>query len=80
MTSKSGKPTDPSNGQLFVYGLDEAGKPKGARFPASEAEKVLPVATAMNLRCSQAEVFDPGLRLGDAHRHAQKIRVVVTGF
>src|ERR1700733_6157090 len=54
MTSKSGKPTDPSNGQLFVYGLDEAGKPKGARFPIAEAERVLPVATAMNLRCSQA--------------------------
>ena len=66
MTSKSGKPTDPSNGQLFVYGLDDAGKPKGARFPAAEAERVLPVATAMNLRCSQAgsdETASPGMKL-----------------
>jgi len=66
MTSKSGKPTDPSNGQLFVYGLDHAGKPKGARFPAAEAERVLPVATAMNLRCSQAgsdETASPGMKL-----------------
>jgi hypothetical protein len=66
MTSKSGKPTDPSNGQLFVYGLDDAGKPKGARFPATEAERVHPVATAMNLRCSQAgsdETTSPGMKL-----------------
>jgi len=66
MTSKSGKPTDPSNGQLFVYGLDEAGKPKGARFPATEAERVLPVVTAMNLRSFQAgsdETASPGMKL-----------------
>jgi hypothetical protein len=66
MTSKSGKPTDPSNAQLFVYGLDEAGKPKGARFSATEAERVLPVATAMNLQCSQAgsdETSSPGMKL-----------------
>jgi len=66
MTSKSGKPTDPSSGQLFVYGLDEAGKPKGARFPATEAERVRPVATAMNLQCSQAgsdETAGPGMKL-----------------
>jgi hypothetical protein len=66
MTSKSGNSTAPSNGQLFVYGLDEAGKPKGARFPATEAERVRPVATAMNLRCSQAgsdETTSPGMKL-----------------
>jgi hypothetical protein len=66
MTSKSGKPTDPSSGHLFVYGLDEAGKPKGARFPTTEAERVLPVVTAMNLRCSQAgsdETVDLGMKL-----------------
>jgi hypothetical protein len=66
MTSKSRKPTDPSNGQLFVYGLDEAGKPKGARFPATEAERVRPVATAMNLQCSQTdsdEITSPGMKL-----------------
>ena len=37
------------NTQLFVYGLDEAGKPKGARFPATEREAVLPVVTAQKL-------------------------------
>jgi hypothetical protein len=66
MTSKSSTSTAPSNGQLFVYGLDEAGKPKGARFPATEAERVHPVATAMNLRCSQAgsdETTSPGMKL-----------------
>jgi hypothetical protein len=66
MTSKSGKPKDPSGGQLFVYGLDEAGKPKGARFPATEAERVRPVATAMNLHWSQAgseETAGPGMKL-----------------
>ena len=65
MTNKSSKSTDPSNGQLFVYGLDEAGKPKGARFPATEAERVHPVATAMNLRCSQAgpDETSPGMKL-----------------
>jgi hypothetical protein len=66
MTSKSGKPTDPSNGQLFVYGLDEAGKPKGARFPATETEKVLPVATAMKLQSCQAcsdEIANLGMKL-----------------
>ena len=66
MTSKSGKSTDPSSGQLFVYGLDEAGKPRGARFPTTEAQRVLPVVTAMNLRCSQAgsdESASPGMKL-----------------
>jgi hypothetical protein len=66
MTNKSSKSTDPSNGQLFVYGLDEAGKPKGARFPATEAERVLPVATAMNLHCFQAgsdETASPRMKL-----------------
>ena len=46
MTTKSDKLSDSPSTQLFVYGLDEAGKPKGARFPATETEKVLPVATA----------------------------------
>src|ERR1700683_4059068 len=53
MNKKSSKPSDTSNAQLFVYGLDETGKPKGARFPAAEAEKVLPVATAMKLQSCQ---------------------------
>jgi hypothetical protein len=53
MTKKSDKLSDSPTTQLFVYGLDEAGKPKGARFPASDTEKVLTVATAMKLQSSQ---------------------------
>jgi hypothetical protein len=66
MTKKSGKPNDTHNAQLFVYGLDEAGKPKGARFPATEKETVFPVVTAMKLEycqpCSE-EVASLGMKL-----------------
>ena len=66
MTKKSDKLSDSPSTQLFVYGLDEAGKPKGARFPATETEKVFPVATAMKLQSSQAcseEVANLGMKL-----------------
>jgi hypothetical protein len=66
MTKKSDKLSDSPSIQLFVYGLDEGGKPKGARFPATETEKVLPVATAMKLQSSQAcsdEIADLGMKL-----------------
>jgi hypothetical protein len=66
MTKKSDKLSDSPSTQLFVYGLDEDGKPKGARFPATETEKVLPVATAMKLQSSQAcsdEIADLGRKL-----------------
>src|ERR1019366_3611131 len=49
MTKKTDELSDSPNTQLFVYGLDEAGKPKGARFPATERETVLPVVTAQKL-------------------------------
>ena len=58
MTKKSDK--------LSVYGLAEAGKPKGARFPATETEKVLPVATAMKLQSCPAcsdEIANLGMKL-----------------
>jgi hypothetical protein len=57
MTKKSDK-ADLSNNprtQLFVYGLDEAGKPKGARFSMSDMETVSPVVTALRL-----QFFDGG--------------------
>jgi hypothetical protein len=66
MTKKSDKLSDSPSTKLFVYGLDEGGKPKGARFPATETEKVLPVATAMKLQSSQAcseEVANLGMKL-----------------
>ena len=66
MTKKSDKLSDSPSTQLFVYGLDEGGKPKGARFTATETEKVLPVATAMKLQSSQVcseEVANLGMKL-----------------
>jgi hypothetical protein len=66
MTKKSDELSDTQAIQLLVYGLDEAGKPKGARFPATETEKVLPVATAMKLQSSQAcsdEIANLGMKL-----------------
>jgi hypothetical protein len=66
MTKKSDKPNDNAKAQLLVYGLDEAGKPKGARFPASERETVLPIVTAMKLEYSQPssnEVASLGMKL-----------------
>jgi hypothetical protein len=53
MTKKSDKLTDTPNAQLFVYGLDEAGKPKGARFATTDSDKVLSITKAMNLQSSQ---------------------------
>jgi hypothetical protein len=39
--------------QRFVFGLDEGGKPIGARFPSSET-KVFEVAKARKLKCHSA--------------------------
>jgi hypothetical protein len=69
MTKKSDKLAAASDTQIWVYGLDEAGKPKGARFAASDSEKVLSIAKAMNLQscqdCSeQIEVVGMKLPLG----------------
>jgi hypothetical protein len=58
MTKKADKPGTTTTDQLFVYGLDEAGKPKGARFPLSEADKVTPVVAAMKLHSCQAPSED----------------------
>ena len=63
-TKKSDTPA--GSGQLLVYGLDEAGKPKGARFPATEIDRVSPVATALKLKSCQPcsdEVASLGLKL-----------------
>jgi hypothetical protein len=66
MTKNSDTLSDSPSTQLFVYGLDEAGKPKGARFPATETEKVLPVATVMKLQSCQAcseKIANLGMKL-----------------
>jgi hypothetical protein len=54
MTKKSArKPTDTGT-QLFVYGEDEAGKPRGARFASTDRDRLLPVAEALKLK-----MFEP---------------------
>jgi hypothetical protein len=66
MTKKSNNLSNTPDTDLFVYGLDETGKPKGARFPATEMEKVSPVATAMKLQSCQArseELASLGMKL-----------------
>jgi hypothetical protein len=66
MTKKSDKLSTNSPAQLFVLGLDESGKPKGARFPASEIDTVSPVVRAMSLAVYQPcsdEVANLGMQL-----------------
>jgi hypothetical protein len=66
MTKKSDK-LDLSNDprvQLFVYGLDEAGKPKGARFLMSDGEKVFPIVTAQNLQFFDGGSSEETIKLG----------------
>ena len=66
MTKKSDKP-DLSNDprvQLFVYGLDEAGKPKGARFLMSDMETVAPVITAQKLQFFDGGSSEETVKLG----------------
>jgi hypothetical protein len=63
---KSDKHSNSPNTNLFVFGLDETGKPKGARFPATDSDKVLPVVIAMKLRSCDAhseEVGGLGMKL-----------------
>jgi hypothetical protein len=50
--------------QLFVYGLDEAGKPKGARFLMSEMETVFPVVTAQKLQTFDGGSSEETVKLG----------------
>jgi hypothetical protein len=66
MTKKSDKP-DLSNDprvQLFVYGLDESGKPKGARFLMSDMETVFPVVTAQKLQFFDGGSSEETVKLG----------------
>jgi hypothetical protein len=66
MTKKADKASNSPNTQMFVYGLDETGKPKGARFQATETEKVSPVVAAMKLQSFQTgseEVTSLGMKL-----------------
>src|ERR1700722_14378751 len=66
MTKKSANKEHQPTTQLFVYGEDEAGKPKGARFPATERDRLIPVVETMKLRIFEAgseELIAVGMKL-----------------
>jgi hypothetical protein len=66
MTKKSANKELQPTTQLFVYGEDEAGKPKGARFPATERDRLIPVVETMKLRIFEAgseELIAVGMKL-----------------
>jgi hypothetical protein len=70
VTNKVAHPTT----QLFVYGQDEAGKPRGARFLATEMEKLFPVVSSMNLKFyegSTEELIALGMMLPVGRLHAR---------
>src|ERR1035437_1360073 len=74
MTKKSDKLSDKPNTQLFVYGLDEAGKPKGARFSMTEMESVFPVVTAQKLQSFEGnteELANLGMKLAVGRIYAR---------
>ena len=74
MTKKSDKISDNPNTQLFVYGLDEAGKPKGARFSMTEMETVFPVVTAQKLQSFEGnteELANLGMKLAVGRIYAR---------
>jgi hypothetical protein len=64
MTKKSDKVSTNSPTQLFVFGLDESGKPKGARFPASEMDTVSPIVTAQKLQFFDGGSSEETVKLG----------------
>ena len=73
MTKKADKKDRPT-AQLFVYGQDAAGKPRGARFPATELQKVSPIVTAMNLKLYEGgteELVAIGMKLPVGRLHAK---------
>lgn len=74
MTKKSDKASLSKNAQLFVYGLDEAGKPKGARFSISEMETVGPVIAAQKLQFFEGhteELANLGMKLAVGRIYAR---------
>jgi hypothetical protein len=73
MTKKADKKDRPT-AQLFVYGQDAAGKPRGARFPATEMEKLVPTVANMNLKFyegSTEELRALGMKLPVGRFHAR---------
>jgi hypothetical protein len=75
MTKKSDKASLSNNSpQLFVYGLDEAAKPKGARFSISEMETVGPVIAAQKLQFFEGhteELANLGMKLAVGRIYAR---------
>jgi hypothetical protein len=59
--------------QLYVYGQDEAGKPRGARFAATERERLSPALASMKLKSyegSTEELRAIGMKLPVGRLHA----------
>lgn len=54
MTKRSAKKPTDTGTPLLIYGEDEAGKPRGARFTSTERDSLLPVTEALKLR-----MFEP---------------------
>lgn len=55
MTKKVSKPTEDTRKHVFVvFGLDESGKPKAARFTPNQFEPASHAATSMNLHICEA--------------------------
>jgi hypothetical protein len=75
MTKKSDIASPDKNPkQLVVYGLDEAGKPKGARFSISEMETVGPVIAAQKLQFFEGhteELANLGMKLAVGRIYAR---------
>jgi hypothetical protein len=55
MTKKSNQKQTDIRTQLIVYGEDDTGKPRGARFPSTEKESLLPVAEALKFTVLEAQ-------------------------
>ena len=69
--------TNETNGtaELIVLGRDEAGKPRGARFPAGHDSLVAKAAKAMNLAVCKAE----GPELVELAKKLQEGRLYASG-
>ena len=75
MTKKSDIASPDKNPkQLFVYGLDDAGKPKGARFSVGEMEAVAPVIAVQKLQFFEGnteELVNLGMKLAVGRIYAR---------
>jgi hypothetical protein len=69
------KETNGTAAELIVLGRDEQGKPRAARFPASQADLVAKAAKAMNLTVCKAD----GAALAELAKKLPNGRLYATG-